>query len=53
MTNTQMESAPADVAGWIGRCKTAQDKATPLLARRMAGLLDRAAPGPGTIWPRC
>jgi 3-methylfumaryl-CoA hydratase len=48
-----MESAPADVAGWIGRFETAEDDATPLLARRMAGLLDRAAPGPGAVWPHC
>lgn len=53
MTDTEMESAPADVAGWIGRFETTRDEATPLLARRMAGLLDRAAPAPGTIWPHC
>lgn len=51
--NTEMESAPADIAGWIGRFETALDEATPLLASRMAGLLNRAAPDPGAIWPHC
>ncbi|WP_233713161.1 FAS1-like dehydratase domain-containing protein [Amaricoccus solimangrovi] len=48
-----MEIAPADVAGWIGRSETAEDDATPLLARRMAGLLDRDAPEAGEVWPHC
>lgn len=53
MTATETESAPADIAGWIGRSETAADEASPLLARRMAGLLDRDAPGPGEVWPHC
>lgn len=52
-TWTEIEPIPADLAGWIGRSETAEDAATPLLARRMAGLLDRAPPGPGGAWPQC
>lgn len=53
MPETEIEPAPADPAGWIGRFELAEDAATPLLARRMAGLLDRDAPGPGAVWPHC
>lgn len=53
MSMAEIEPAPADAARWIGRSETAEDDATPLLARRMAGLLDRDAPGPGAVWPHC
>ena len=49
----QTEPAPADVSRWIGASETAEDAASPLLARRMAGLLDREAPGSGAVWPHC
>lgn len=49
----EIEIAPADITGWIGRSELAEDDATPLLARRMAGLLDRDPPEMGEVWPHC
>lgn len=36
---------------WLGKSETAEDVASGLVADRMAGLLDRPAPGDGAIWP--
>jgi 3-methylfumaryl-CoA hydratase len=40
-----------DYADWIGRPETTQSTATELIATRMSGLLNRAAPNVGDIWP--
>ena len=53
MADIETEAAPMDIVRWIGASETAEDAATPLLSRRMAGLLDRGAPEPGTVWPQC
>jgi len=41
----------SNYAEWLGRSETVRDTASRLVASRMAGLLDRAAPVDGDPWP--